>query len=421
MNQFVLYFSIFLLIYFLFRSFKGPLHLLFCMGIIGSNFFGSTEKYELQIMPGLTMSLNDFIYLIFILLIIKNTQKIKNIIYTKYLLLIIISFIVITLFRTIIYGNDFILYDLKNYLRNLFPLVIPYFLIIYYSYEKENEFISSLKFLSALSVLVFFLQYLRLYIPEAILLQNQYTGEQKIETLNIYRYNVMGGSLMYLAPSILIYDFLQKKNLSSLIMSVLVLLIFLLSTYRASFIIVFLSFLLIIFQYKKDYKKIFIFIITLIMIMFFFQTLFPQYSLENYWSRIQSSFSEIKNTEGTFLIRWIKTFKIINVFYHNPEVIIMGAYFTVIGKDLFEYISLDLGIIATIALHGLMFTAIIIYLIVRLFKDAVSYEKGIILQSYILVSIPVLLFNFEIFSFFCNHLLVLYGFIITRKKSTSEY
>lgn len=416
MNQFVLYLSIFLLIYFLFLSFRSPIFLLFCFGITGSNFFGSTEKYEFQLIPGLTMNLNDLIYLIIILLVIKNFKKLKNIIYTKYLLFIILSFILITLMRVITFGDDFNFADLKNYLRNLFPLVIPYFLLIYYSIKSENDFISGLKFLSALSVLVFFLQYLRLYIPETILLQNQYSGIQKIETLGIYRYNVLGGSIIFLAPSILIYDFLQKKNLSSLRMCMLVLLIFFLSTYRASFITVFLSFFLILFHYKKDYKKVFIFFITLIIVLFFFQTFFPQNSLENYWLRIQSSFTEIKYTEGTTLVRWVKTLKIFNVFYHNPEVLIVGSYFTVLGKNLFEYISLDLGIIATIALYGVMFTIVIIYLIMRLFKDAVSSEKGTILQSYILASVPVLLFSYEIFGFFCNHFLILYGLILATKK-----
>lgn len=412
MNQVVFNLSVILLVYYLLRSIYSPIHLLFALGIVGSNFFGSATMFQTSIIPGFTLNGSDIINLLIILTIITKLNKLKSCPYNKYFNIIIVSFLFVTVFRGIAFHSDFILADFKNYIRNLAPLSYPYLFYLYFKQENYSSFLLSLKLLAFLSIAVFVLQYANLYFPVKEISGRGVPEIYKIETLDISRYNIFGGAFVLLCPSLFIFEYLEKKDKISLVAAVFVIIIYLLSTYRTSFIIVFFPVILTILFYRKIRTKLFLPFILFVLAFFIFQAVFPQYSLENYLLRIQSAYIDLRYSEGTALVRFVKTATIWNLITGNIGFFIFGSYFTTQGQDIFNYIALDLGIIATVALFGIIFTLTILLTILKIFVEKYKSNYSIILRAFVLAALPALIFNYEVFAFFLNNILLLYGLVL---------
>ncbi len=142
------------------------------------------------------------------------------------------------------------------------------------------------------------------------------------------------------------------------------------------------------------------------------QALLPQYSLEKYFLRIQSAYTEFIYSEGTAFVRFVKTIKIWEIVIRNIGILLFGSYFTTDGRYVFDYIALDLGIIATIALYGIIFTLTILLSVFKIYMEKYTSNYSIILRAFILASIPAIIFNYELFGYFLNNILLLYGLVI---------
>lgn len=420
MNQIIFNLSLLLLVYFLIRAVSSPIHLVFILGITGSNFFGSASTFQTSFLPGFTLNGSDIINIIIILTVIAKLNALKRCSYNKYFIIIITTFLFVTIFRAIVFHSDFILADFKNYIRYLAPLSYPYFFYLYLKKENYSSFLLSLKLLALLSIVVFFLQYTNLYFPITELSPSGSPEIYKIETLDINRFNILGGAFLLICSSLFIFEYLTRRDKTSLIEAVFVIIIFFLSTYRTSFIIVFLSVLFTVLFYERIRKKVFLLVLAFILVFFIIQALLPQYSFEDYWLRIQSAYTELKYSQGTALVRVVKTAKIWNSLNSNMGILFFGSYFTSQGREIFDYIALDLGIIATIALYGILFTTSIFWTIFKIFIKKYETNYSFVLRAYILASAPALIFNFELFYYFSNNILLLYGIVLAFNLNQIE-
>ncbi len=103
-----------------------------------------------------------------------------------------------------------------------------------------------------LSIIVFFLQYVNLYFPIKEIASSVLPEIYKVETLDINRYNVLGGAFILICPSLFIFNYLEKQDKISLAVAILVVIIYLLSTYRTSFLLYFFIYTNYIFLQKNS-------------------------------------------------------------------------------------------------------------------------------------------------------------------------
>jgi hypothetical protein len=334
-----------------------------------------------------------------------------------------------TIFRFLVFLTDFYFQDLKNFWRIFLRLFIPFFIYYYYDSTKhEWGVVKGFAIITVISLVVFFLEYFGLY-SKFDLFTNRKFEDLTLsikETGSILKRNpVLGGVFSYAAPSLLLLYYFKEKKRYLILISVITVIVFFLSTYRAAFITVALStFIVLILSLFINLRKnnvlsytLAIFIVLILLIQQFtdwFDTLSSFY-------RVISAISEIKYQEGTGFVRLYKTAEVYNILIKHSEILLIGSYFTGYGRSLSEFISGDLGIIATVAQFGLIFSIILIYFILKIIfsNQLFPTNKGLfvkIIRIYLIAFLPSLIFNFEPFLYFVNHFVILIGFAFAEQK-----
>lgn len=429
MYSIVFFVAIFFSLYFLLRSGRYQILIIFLLPIFESNFLGSITYQQSQIYSksGITLYPADLVYLFMLFVVVYNWKAISKLNYVKIIFLILVIFFVSFIFRSVTLSGEVIFQDIKNFWRQILKLFTP--LYIYYVYNHQRDYpkiINGFKIISVLVISIFTLEYLGLYVKESPVGAQYFdftviipeTGAQ------LKRIEVISSFFSFCAPLILFNDYFKGNNRSSLLLGIAVLLVFFLSTYRTSFLVVFLTvafLILYIINYETYHKKKIIKTIVYAGIIIALINAFNIIDLNSYLFRTKTTYSDLSYEEGTFLARTMKTNILLEKVLDNSTVMFFGSAFTGTGRDIIDLISLDLGIISTISLYGLIFT---IYLMVvlyyfffsnRFFNNRKFFVP--LLRIYLLSFLPAFVFNYDPFIYFLNHINFLIGFALADQKN----
>lgn len=419
MQELIKYASIVLCFYFIFQSFKKPIALFFVYLIFDSYFFGMINVYSItiKIIPKITLYLDDLVKIVIIVLLIMKWEKLRDLEYKRLFLILIFFFILFSIFRIVLHLGNLELDAIKNQLRLYSVFLMPMFFYLFLPEKEKYFFINSVIIIAIFSLIVFYMEYFGFF--DKILHFGIYQ-EKRIEwKYGIERINISNTKfLMGISSLFLLYFFIYKK-IKYLIIWNAILITFFLTTYRASFLVIFLTSILTLYfilgkSYNKNikYRFILLFIIIVSSIVIVNLGVFDLYI-----ERIVTAFTDLRYDEGTARVRIIKTFQIMQLLSNNQEILIFGSILSTIGTDVAELIALDLGIIDTIATNGIIFTFIFLMLVFNIYTKLNSQvSTSILVKALILGSIPFLIFNFEPISYTVSTILPLYGYYLAELR-----
>lgn len=421
MQELIKYASIVLCFYFIFQSFKKPIALFFVYLIFDSYFFGTIDVYSIKIniIPKITLYLDDLVKIAIIVLLIRNWEKLRDLEYKRLFLILIFFFILFSIFRVVLHLGNLELNAIKNQLRLYSVFLMPMFFYLFLPEKEKYFFINSVIIIVIFSLIVFYMEYfgfLDKILQFGVYQEKRIEWKYGIERISLTNNNFLIG----ISSLFLLYFFIYKK-FKYLIIWTAILITFFLTTYRASFLVLFLTSILTLYfilikSYHLKNRFILLFIIIVSSIAIVSLDVFDLYI-----ERISTAFTDLRYGEGTASVRIIKTFQIMQLLSNNQEILIFGSILSTIGTEVSELIALDLGIIDTIVTNGIIFTFIFLilgYIIYTKLNSQVS--TSILVKALILGTIPALFFNYEPISFTASTILPLYGYYLAELRWTAD-